>query len=580
MRTLAASIAASSVTPLATPDRPRTTSATTPSAWLLENDSQRTRTMRGDAACDEIRDRASRRRRVLPMPGAPVTVATSGFRSSWQSFVAGEELPELRLAADERRAGDLLALCRELGQDQRRAVVARRELVAPARQFAGGRVDQDLPALRVAGQRRRAVDDLALRPRAIDARAAGRDADLRRGPRQTQAQLDRARRLVAQRFAHAQVRDDRVAAQLRRVGAAGAQIREQTPAHGALGHRRREDRRHQARAARPRARRDVRHRSHHAERRLIDAAQALRRVGADLGHDAPQRPRHLTPRLRALLGVRVEHARQQIVEPRRRVLRHVGQARSRRRHQARQDRDRRRTDVRRPPRDHLEHRRAQRVEVGARAHLGVAARLLGRHVRRRADDRTGARELRVVGARHAEVDELGPKNFRAAGAASDEENVRGLHVAMDDPRVVRRRERLGDLGRDLQRLEQRQRLSLQALADVLALQPLHGDVRLPFVELPERHEAHDPGMREPCQHAPFAVEARLFAGVDARDRDDLERHRLPRHLIERAVHDADASAPDLALDDEPSPQQHLLGERGHGLADSLFRRSCPTRKIS
>ena len=73
----------------------------------------------------------------------------------------------------------------------------------------------------------------------------------------------------------------------------------------------------------------------------------------------------------------------------------VRQARRRRRHEAREDRDGRRSDVRRAPGDHLEERRAERVEVRARVDALVAARLLGRHVRGRADDGAGARQLGV-----------------------------------------------------------------------------------------------------------------------------------------------------------------------------------------
>jgi hypothetical protein len=63
-------------------------------------------------------------------------------------------------------------------------------------------------------------------------------------------------------------------------------------------------------------------------------------------------------------------------------------------------------------------------------------------------------------------------------------------------------------------------------------------------------------MVEPSEHPPLAAEPSLLTGVDARQRDDLERYRVTAHLIVRAVHDPDASAPDLALDDE-SPGERL-----------------------
>ena len=73
-----AAIASVSAAPFATPASPRATSAITPSAWLFANDSARTITTRGAEECEAIRAIASRRRRVLPMPGAPVSVTMIG----------------------------------------------------------------------------------------------------------------------------------------------------------------------------------------------------------------------------------------------------------------------------------------------------------------------------------------------------------------------------------------------------------------------------------------------------------------------------------------------------------------------
>ena len=52
------------------------------------------------------------------------------------------------------------------------------------------------------------------------------------------------------------------------------------------------------------------------------------------------------------------------------------------------------------------------------------------------------------------------------------------------------------------------------------------------------------------EDSPFPAEARLFAGVHPGERDDLQRrHGEPRHLVVRAVDDAHAASPDLALDE-------------------------------
>ena len=87
---------------------------------------------------------------------------------------------------------------------------------------------------------------------------------------------------------------------------------------------------------------------------------------------------------------------------------------------------------------------------------------------------------------------------------------------MHDPRGVRGRERVAHVGRDAHALEQVERRAALALREVLALEPLHGDVGLPLVEGAERDHADDPRVVQPRQHAPLAVEPRLLARVDPR----------------------------------------------------------------
>ena len=93
---------------------------------------------------------------------------------------------------------------------------------------------------------------------------------------------------------------------------------------------------------------------------------------------------------------------------------------------------------------------------------------------------------------------------RRAVVPREQEDVRRLHVAVHDPRRVRGRERVGDRGRDLERLGERERRAPLPLRDVFPLEPLHRDVRLPVVELPERDDPHDPRVREPREDAPLA----------------------------------------------------------------------------
>ena len=68
--------------------------------------------------------------------------------------------------------------------------------------------------------------------------------------------------------------------------------------------------------------------------------------------------------------------------------------------------------------------------------------------------------------RQPEVEHL----HRAIGPDFD---VRGFQIAMDDPLLVRRRQRLGDLLRDWQRLVERNRSARDAVSEVFALDELH-----------------------------------------------------------------------------------------------------------
>ena len=79
---------------------------------------------------------------------------------------------------------------------------------------------------------------------------------------------------------------------------------------------------------------------------------------------------------------------------------------------------------------------------------------------RRGRQRPGAHQLR-----QAEVEHL----HRAVGRDLD---VRGLEIAVDDPLLVRRFERLGDLPRDRQRFVERNRPARDPLGERLALDQL------------------------------------------------------------------------------------------------------------
>ena len=180
----------------------------------------------GRSAWLAMRESASRRSRVLPMPGAPVTVTTMRrprprrtARTRPRSARAPLRAPRTaRRPTFSRRPRD--------GRAHHRApVAAQLQLEPAARQLGGSRVGEDLPARRVARQSGGTVHDLARGPRAVDARASRRHAHRSVQLGDAKAQIERSQRLVAQRLSHAEVADDGVAAELGRVGAACAQVR-------------------------------------------------------------------------------------------------------------------------------------------------------------------------------------------------------------------------------------------------------------------------------------------------------------------------------------------------------------------
>jgi hypothetical protein len=230
-------------------------------------------------------------------------------------------------------------------------------------------------------------------------------------------------------------------------------------------------------------------------------------------------------------------------------------------------------DMRRTTRDHLEERGPERVEVGPPVDVRVASRLLWRHVRGRAHDRAGAGQLRVLRRGDAEVDQFDLEGRCPIRPASREDDVRRFDVAMHDSGGVRGGQGFCQVGCDEHARGEPQRSAPLPLGDVFAVQPLHRDIGVPLLELTERHYAHDARVVQPGKQPSFATKPRLLPRVDAWQRDDLQRDRMPAELVARAVHDAHATAANLALDDEASGER--LARCG---VHALFPE--PTTKIS
>ena len=136
-------------------------------------------------------------------PERPVSVTSTRRPIVERALERRDDLRELGLASHERRAAQARRACPTCGAaDERGAVVADLELVAAAGELGGRRVEEHLPALRVAREGRGAVDDLADGARAaLDARTARGDADRGVDLGEPQREIDGARGLVAQRAA-------------------------------------------------------------------------------------------------------------------------------------------------------------------------------------------------------------------------------------------------------------------------------------------------------------------------------------------------------------------------------------------
>ena len=114
----------------------------------------------------------------------------------------------------------------------------------------------------------------------------------------------------------------------------------------------------------------------------------------------------------------------------------------------------------------------------------LAAQLLRRHVRQRADRRSGLRQRRVHlrhGGGHVRIDgSLGQTEVQNLDAALRcDDDVVALQIAMDDAALVRMRERVRQLPSVVHDMLGRQRTGVQHRAERLSLDQLHGDVRLP-----------------------------------------------------------------------------------------------------
>ena len=221
---------------------------------------------------------------------------------------------------------------------------------------------------------------------------------------------------------------------------------------------------------------------------------------------------------------------------------------------------------------HLVEHRAAGEDVGPRVE-GLAARLLGGHVRDGADRHPGTRQVLLghrgrqgavprAGAaglrplRQAEVEQLGL-------AALGHEDVGGLDVPVHDAARVRGLEGVGDLDAEIEQRVELEGSRGEAVAQRLAFEQLHGDEGPPVV-LVDVVDRADVGVLERGGGARLALQP-------------LEGLRVARQLLGQELQrDASAELQVLGLVDDAHAAAAQLREHAvvrDGLSDHRWRAS-------
>ncbi len=294
-----------------------------------------------------------------------------------------------------------------------------------------------------------------------------------------------------------------------------------------------------------------------AEREEVDLG--VRPEHPEWQHDQPRD----RPGGRRLSGIGQLQRRAQILRDRRRVGVAIGRpfggravddpvhGRQRRRaahrrqrlvHDAVEDLRRRLSGKRRAADQQLEEDGADREEIRSGVER-IGGELLGRHVVRRAHDRSGHRDVGMclVGgllcrARQPEVEQL--------DAVGGEKDVRRFEVAMDQPAGVNRGQRREDPQRDVNALGERHRPAGEPRRQRLALEQLHRDEQL-AVGLADLVQLADVGVRDAGGGARLAPEALSRLGIASRLAHHLDGDAAVKALVGGGIHDAHAAFAEL-----------------------------------
>jgi hypothetical protein len=169
--------------------------------------------------------------------------------------------------------------------------------------------------------------------------------------------------------------------------------------------------------------------------------------------------------------------------------------------------------------------------------------LLGRHVKRAPEQRPldGDGALRVVLLREAEVDDL---RLHVAGVERREKHVRRLEIAVDDPALVRVRERVGDGEQHAHSVDGGKPAVLaEVVREVHAAQELHHDVRIALRRLAEVEHADDRRMIEPRSRPRLLEKAACCPRSRRALREELDRDGDVEREVDRDQISAAAPRP-------------------------------------
>ena len=177
---------------------------------------------------------------------------------------------------------------------------------------------------------------------------------------------------------------------------------------------------------------------------------------------------------------------------------------------------------------HLIEHNAHRPHVGSVVDIATD-RLLGAHIRNRAEHDVSVRDRDVFNFGHAKVENLRP-------SVGEEHDIRRLHVAMDDAMLVSLLQSARDLESNRDGVFTRQRTAHETRLQRLAVVERHRDEQLSFGCFADLVDRADVGVIERRRSAGLVQEAalRIWSHAKVR-RKKLQGDVSTEPLVERSV---------------------------------------------